>query len=123
MVYCTKCGAPIADDDLFCSKCGTKRKAASSAKKPAVVSRVQSTGVSDNNASLVREYLRGAGELEYTRYQIQQIGIRLNAELAKSQRRIAEIDRQLKSNSTRMEQAKDKQKQTVSSLNRYSKII
>lgn len=28
MKYCSKCGAPLNDDDLFCSACGAKQEAA-----------------------------------------------------------------------------------------------
>lgn len=32
MVYCSNCGAPIADDANFCPKCGTKTQAGKTAK-------------------------------------------------------------------------------------------
>ena len=43
MKYCTKCGHPLNDDDLFCSKCGAKQIVAMPQEQPNIWQELQDT--------------------------------------------------------------------------------
>lgn len=65
-MFCSKCGTQIADDALFCFKCGNKTQVESSGE--IVVQSTQAVQVVNND---VKEYLEHAKSLEINRYTLQ----------------------------------------------------
>ena len=108
MKICSKCGNILKDEDVFCSRCGAKTSIFGVTKKPA-----DKTSDSDKKASLgygrlradtlpgdrytaaveqntvaVTEYLKRASDLEWQKYEIEEMGRQLNAKLADAEEQV-----------------------------------
>lgn len=74
MKYCVYCGQKLDDKSVFCSKCGSRQPNIAQQKtaptQPAAVN-------SRNDIKLIKDYLKGAAELEWTKYELQTINYKL----------------------------------------------
>lgn len=99
MKYCSKCGNILKENDVFCSKCGAKasvfgvtKKAADAAVNSAkktdnkmtrdTLGSARYTAAVEKNAIAVREYLKRASDLEWERYETEEIGKQLKVKEA-----------------------------------------
>ena len=135
MKICSKCGNILKDEDVFCSRCGAKTSIFGVTKKPA-----DKTSAADKKASLgygklradtlpgdrytaaveqntvaVTEYLKRASDLEWQKYEIEEIGRQLDAKLA-------DANEQVRREEEAIESYEKKAERTRTQLKDYKKL-
>ena len=135
MKICSKCGNILKDEDVFCSRCGAKTSIFGVTKKPA-----DKTSAADKKASLgygklradtlpgdrytaaveqntvaVTEYLKRATDLEWQKYEIEEIGRQLDAKLA-------DANEQVRREEEAIESYEKKAERTRTQLKDYKKL-
>ncbi len=108
MKICSKCGNILKDDDVFCSRCGAKTsifgvskkhtdKSSASDKKASLgygklradtLPGDRYTAAVEQNTVAVTEYLKRASDLEWQKYEIEEIGRQLDSRLAETREKV-----------------------------------
>ena len=135
MKICSKCGNILKDDDVFCSRCGAKTSIFGVTKKPAdKVSAADKkaslgygklradtlpgdryTAAVEQNTVAVTEYLKRASDLEWQKYEIEEIGRQLDAKLA-------DANEQVRREEEAIESYEKKAERTRTQLKDYKKL-
>ena len=129
MKYCSKCGNKLKDEDVFCSVCGAKTSVFGVFEKPALkkktgvrtkvstdtdVPGARYTAAIEKNAVAVTEYLKGASDLEWQNYKLEQISKELMVKKDACLREIEKEDQAILN-------YKDKAAQTERKIKDYKK--
>ncbi len=108
MKICSKCGNILKDDDVFCSRCGAKTSIFGVSKKHTDKSSAADkkaslgygklradtlpgdryTAAVEQNTVAVTEYLKRASDLEWQKYEIEEIGRQLDSRLAETREKV-----------------------------------
>jgi len=135
MKICSKCGNILKDEDVFCSRCGAKTSIFGVTKKPAdktsAVDKKASFGYGklradtlpgdrytaavEQNTVAVTEYLKRASDLEWQKYEIEEIGRQLDAKLA-------DANEQVRREEEAIESYEKKAERTRTQLKDYKKL-
>ena len=134
MKYCSKCGNELSERDVFCSKCGAKASVFGVTKKPEKGNQAANwkkssygrlradtlpgdryTAAVEKNAIAVTEYFKRASEMEWQKYQAEEIERQLLAREDKCLKDIASEEAAIKD-------CEEKAAQTENSIRDYKKL-
>lgn len=130
MKICSKCGNILKDDDVFCSRCGAKTSIFGVSKKPSDKNSAKDkksslgygklradtlpgdryTAAVEQNTVAVTEYLKRASDLEWQKYEIEEIGRQLDAKLADAKEQVRREEEAIESYEKKAERARNQLK-------------
>ncbi len=142
MKICSKCGNILKDDDVFCSRCGAKTSIFGVVKKSSDKASVKDkksslgygklradtlpgdryTAAVEQNTIAVTEYLKRASDLEWQRYELEEIGKELEKGRMETEERISAEDEAIMSCENKIELA-DKQLKDYKKLEYRRKVF
>ena len=142
MKICSKCGNILKDEDVFCSRCGAKTSIFGVVKKSSDKSSAKDkksslgygklradtlpgdryTAAVEQNTIAVTEYLKRAADLEWQKYEIEEIGKELEKGLKDTEEKIAVEEETIRSCENKIDVA-DKQLKDYKKLEYRRKVF